>query len=195
MNRMWSAALALLLAGAATGADDAAKEMEKKDALSAVRITEALEKDPFRSDADADREWLLGWVTETPDYMVRMCDVMGPIPGDETVPNGRELMLQHMFGNVSWQIRNPGNTDLVALQVAAMESLLKVYSVFVSKDKGARIEYFDGLLEQQRTGRLAQHLAPLVKERCVERTEKADAERTEKPEAAPAGKTSEEKKP
>jgi hypothetical protein len=171
MNRMWCAALALMTA-AAFGDEARSREMDRKDAESAVRITEALEKDPFRGDADADREWLLGWVTETPDYMVRMCDVMGPIPSDETVPNGRELLLQHMFGNVSWQIRNPGNKDLLALQVAAMESLLKVYSAFVSKDKGARIEYFDRLLEHQRKGTLAKFLEPLVKERCTEPVEK-----------------------
>ena len=168
MSRMSLAVAALLLlAGTGARAEEAVSaDMAKRDAESAVRITESLEKDPFRSDADADREWLLSWVVETPDYFVKMCDVLGPIPGDENVPNGRALLLQHMFGNVSWQIRNPGKDDPLALQLAAMESLLVVYAGFVSKDPGARIEYFDGLLEQQKNGALAQHLAPLVKERC-----------------------------
>lgn len=166
MNRMLVAGVLMLSAVMANAEQVQSPEMAKKDAESALRITESLEKDPFRSDADADREWLLGWVIETPDYMVKMCDVLGPIPGDETVPNGRELLLQHMFGNVSWQIRNPGKTDLVALQVAAMESLLKVYSAFISKDDKARIPYYDDLLEKQRKGALTKQLAPLVKERC-----------------------------
>ncbi len=168
-GKSWACA-ALLLAATVAGAQEGqSAEAAKKDAESAVRVTGSLEQDPFRSDADADREWLLSWVVETPDYMVSMCDVLGPIPGDENVPNGRELMLQHMFGNVSWQIRHPGNADPVALQVAAMESLLKVYSAFVAKDEKARIEYFDGLLEQQRKGSLEKHLAPLVKQRCSEK--------------------------
>jgi hypothetical protein len=168
MNRKLLACVLLAAGVAAHAAETQSPEAAKKDAESAVRITESLEKDPWRADADADRQWLLSWVVETPDYMVKICDVLGPIPGDENVPNGRELLLQHMFGNVSWQIRHPGKTDLVALQAAAMESLLKVYAAFIAKDEKARIEYFDGLLEQQRKGTLAQHLAPLVNERCVD---------------------------
>ncbi len=168
----------LLLASAATNAEETqSREAAKKDAESALRVTESLEKDPFRSDADADREWLMSWVIETPDYMVKMCDVLGPIPGDAQVPNGRELLLQHMFGNVSWQIRNPGKSDIVALQVAAMESLLKVYAAFIAKDDQAHVDYFDGLLEQQRQGTLAKHLAPLVKERCTDQDEESKATR------------------
>jgi len=143
----------------------AAGNQAEKDADKAVRYTAALESNPFRSDAPEMRKWLMQWLTQTPAFTVTVCDILGPIPGTK-VPNGPNLLLQQMFGNVAFQIKNPNKTDSVSVQVAGVESLLKSYSVILAKDPGARIPYLDNLLAKQRNSSLKDHMAPLIVREC-----------------------------
>ena len=158
-----AAALAcLLLASSSFAASQPEKPADK-----AVRYTEALEADPFRSDAGKMRQWLGQWVAETPDYTVTVCDILGPIPSTK-LPFGPELLLQQMFGNVAFQIKNPDKFDVVSVQTAGVESLLRAYTKIIAKQPGARIPYFDNLLTKQRNGELRAHMAPLIVRSCDE---------------------------
>jgi hypothetical protein len=143
----------------------AAGNQAEKDADKAVRYTEALENNPFRSDAAEMRKWLMQWLTQTDDFSVTVCDILGPIPGTK-VPNGPNLLLQQMFGNVAFQIKNPNRSDTVSVQVAGVESLLKSYLAILAKDPGARIPHLDNLLTRQRSGSLKEHMAPLIIREC-----------------------------
>jgi hypothetical protein len=143
----------------------AAGNQAEKDADKAVRYTEALESNPLRSDAPEMRKWLMQWLAQTTDFEVTVCDILGPIPGTK-VPNGPNLLLQQMFGNVAFQIKNPSRSDTVSVQVAGVESLLKSYSVILAKDPGARIPHLDNLLSRQRSGSLKEHMAPLIIREC-----------------------------
>lgn len=130
-----------------------------------VRLTEALEKDPKSPTAPDARKWLIQWITDTPDYSVTICDTLGPIPGNN-VPNNAELMVQNFFGNVTFQIRNPGVKDEAAFQQAGIESVLKVYQVLLGQDPKARIRYLDDLLAKQKQGRLEETVAAIVAKEC-----------------------------
>lgn len=144
----------------------AAVELGEKDAEKAVRFTDALEKNPFAEDATDMRRWLIGWLEETPDYTVVVCDVLGPEPTQSKY--GAELFGQLLFGNVRFQIRNPARKDETSLQVAGVESVLNAYSVILVKDPTAHVGYLDELLALQKQGKLRDHLEPVVAEKCSE---------------------------
>jgi hypothetical protein len=141
----------------------------EKDVARAVRYTEALETNPMRRDAKRMRQWLVEWVNATPDFTVTVCNILGPVPSTK-VKYGPELFLQQMFGNVTFQIRNPTKTDSISVQTAGVVSLLKAYAAILAKDPGANIPYFDNLLAKQRAGQLRDHMAPLIVRHCDDDT-------------------------
>ncbi len=149
----------------------AAEPPAEKEVDKAVRFTLALEKQPLADKAPEMRRWLLEWVIETPDYTVTICDILGPIPGED-VPYGSELGVQQLFGNVTYQIRNPGDKDEMRMQVAGVESVLKAYQAILAEDPKAHIGYFDGLLVEQRKGRLKEHMEPIITDKCSEGDER-----------------------
>lgn len=171
MIRLICLVAVLSLALVAHPADAKKDQTKERDSDKAVRFTDALEKDPFAKDAQDMRRWLLGWVEETPDYIVVVCDILGPVPSEEPKYSA-ELMVQQLFGNVRFQIRNPAQKDELSVQVAGVESVLAVYRLILAKDPTARIEYFDELLEVQKKGQLREHMEPIVDERCAERDER-----------------------
>lgn len=144
----------------------AAVELGEKSAEKAVRFTDALEKNPFAEDAPDMRRWLIQWLEETPDYLVVVCDVLGPEPA--TSKYGAELFGQMLFGNVRFQIRNPTRKDETSFQVAGVESVLITYSAILVKDPTAHVGYFDELLALQKQGKLRDHLEPIIAEKCSE---------------------------
>lgn len=141
----------------------------EKDVARAVRYTEALETNPMHKDGKRMRQWLVEWLNATPDFTVTVCNILGPVPSTK-VKYGPELFLQQMFGNVTFQIRNPTKTDSISVQTAGVVSLLKAYSTILAKDPGAGIPYFDNLLAKQRAGQLRDHMAPLIVQRCDDDT-------------------------
>lgn len=156
-------ALLLLLGSYASGA------AAETDAMRVVRYTAALEARPLDADAAGMRDWLLQWLTETPDFEVVVCDILGPIPEDPALPHGRDLLLQQMFGNVAYQIAHPGVKDASPSQMAGMESVLKAYAAILVEEPDARIAYFDDLLARRAQDSLSDHLAALIAERCTRR--------------------------
>ncbi len=138
----------------------------ESDAQKAARYTAALEKDPLAADAKEMRTWTFQWLVETKDYHVTLClNFFGKKKVDE-VPYGGELVVQQMFGNVAYQINNPGKHDEVSKQMAGMESMLKAYSVIVTKDAKARTPYFDDLLAEQNNGTLKKRMATMIQNDC-----------------------------
>ena len=144
-------------------------QAQESETAKVVRFVAALESDPLGAESAEKREWLLSWVTETPDYTVVLCDVLGPIPKTD-VPHGRELLLQYMFGNVAYQIQN-GKGDGVLPQVAGVESLLHAYSAIVEQKPDGHIPYFDELLALQRQGNLVERMIPLAAAKCTDTTQ------------------------
>ena len=158
--------LASLICAMALCATAAAVELGEKEAEKAVRFTDALEKNPFAEDAADMRRWLIGWLEETPDYLVVVCDVLGPEPAASKY--GAELFGQMLFGNVRFQIRNPTRKDETSFQVAGVESVLTTYSAILAKDPRAQVAYLDELLALQKHGKLRDHLEPIITEKCSE---------------------------
>jgi hypothetical protein len=151
----------------AIAAQEAPAQVLARDHDTAVRYAAALEAAPLGNDATEMRQWLLQWLTDTPDYTVTVCDILGPIP-NQPVPYGPELLVQQMFGNVAYQITNPDVTDTLALQLAGVESALRAYSAIISTDQNAHITYFDNLLTEQQKGSLEAYIEQIVAKGCAE---------------------------
>jgi hypothetical protein len=131
----------------------------------AVRFTDALEKDPLGDQAPEMRRWLIAWITETPDFTVTVCDILGPVPGKK-IRYSAELAVQQMFGNVSYQIRNPGQHEETLLQLAGVESVLNAYAALLVQDPKEHIKYFDELLEKRAQGLLEAQVIPKIAKAC-----------------------------
>lgn len=138
------------------------------DAQKAVTYAGALETDPLASDAKEKRQWLMHWLTSTKDYDVTVCEIFGPTLRED-IPYSPELMAQQMFGNVAYQISNPGVHDEVAKQVAGMQSLLKAYAAILARDAKAHIPYYDSLLDMRAKGSLNEYLTPVIQKACIKK--------------------------
>ena len=148
----------------------AAESVAERVTDKVVRLTGALEKDPLGDQAAESRRWLIEWVTDTPDYTVTVCDILGLAQGKKP-RYGAELMTQLLFGNVTYQIKNPTQKDETLFQLAGVESVLKAYAAILVKDPGSHIKYLDDLLGKQKQGLLKQEITPKIAKACTNQTE------------------------
>ncbi len=143
-----------------------AGEVAGSKAQKALSYIAALEKDPLAADGDEKRLWLMNWLMDDESYAFNPCELFEREVAQDA-PNVGNLWMQRMFGNVAYQISNPGKHDEVTLQVAGMESLLRAYSAIIAKDAKAHIPYFDSLLAEQKKGTLKKRLAPIIQKSCT----------------------------
>ena len=156
----------LVMTQFAVAAEPAAEKVTEK----VVRLTDALEKDPLGNQAAESRRWLIEWVTDTPDYTVTVCDILGLTQGKKP-RYAAELMTQLLFGNVTYQIKNPTQKGEMLFQLAGVDSVLKAYSAILVKDPDSHIKSLDDLLEKQKQGLLKQQMAPKISKACTNQTE------------------------
>jgi hypothetical protein len=156
---------ALLALAAATASAKQPSDRRAAGAERAVGIAQQLEADPLGQDATKLRKQLYEWLNSTPDYMVTVCDILGPEPKGD-VPYGQTLMLQYMFGNLAYQIRNPKDNVESKRQIAGVESMLNAYEKIMARDPRARNPHLDGLLRKHRMGILRSHMRPLIADAC-----------------------------
>lgn len=141
----------------------------------ALRYTRVLEARPFDPAALPMRSWLAQWITESPEVMVMVCDILGPVP-DEDLPMGRELLLQYMAGNAAFQLQNPGSrADPLQPPLAGIASMLLAYRAMVETNPQARIPLFDEWIEQQATGGFERDRSAAIQENCSEPSTPAEA--------------------
>lgn len=137
------------------------------DTERAARYAKQLETQPLAKDAPDQRQWLLHWLNDTPDYTVTVCDVLGE--GQKAgSPYSAELFAQQLFGNVAFQIAQPGGLkDEITLQMAGVASVLRAYRAILAQDATAHVAYLDTLIEKERAGELKAFMRPIIVERCM----------------------------
>ena len=132
----------------------------------ALRYTRVLEEHPFDPAALPMRSWLAQWITESPEVMVVVCDILGPVP-DEDLPMGPELLLQYMAGNAAFQLRSPGSrADLLQPSLAGIASMLLAYRAMLQTSPQVRIPLYDEWIEQQATGGFERDRSAAIQENC-----------------------------
>jgi hypothetical protein len=160
------AALALAPAFAAAARGPSTPAERKR----AVEATRKLEKEPLSSGSDQQRVWLLRWIQDIPDIMVKSCS--GPLDSliqDEAGErHGRLLYAQSVFGMAAFQIENPRRaSDWVAVQTAGIESVLRAYRAMLKDDPQSRWKELDLLQAARSQGKL-QDVVEETMESCGE---------------------------
>ena len=145
----------------------AAEPTRESYASRALRYTQVLEERPFDPAAVPMRSWLAQWITESPDVMVVVCDILGPVRGED-LPMGPELLLQYMAGNAAFQLQNPGSrADPLQPPLAGIASMLLAYRAMVETNPEARIPLFDEWIEQQATEAYERDRLAAIQDNCV----------------------------
>jgi hypothetical protein len=131
-----------------------------------VKLTRQLESDPLGDGAVEARQWLIPWLEKVKDITVIVCDLLGPIPGDD-LPYSAEILTQMIFSNASFQIEHPDKLDdQVAVQTAGVEGALKAYEAILNSKPDAHIAFLDDLVQKRNDGQLAEHMKVVVPDKC-----------------------------
>lgn len=133
------------------------------DKAKVVKLTHALEADPFASDARASRKWLAETLTSTDDPNVVICPVLfSDLLDDKDYPYKNELVAQPIFGEGAYLLEHKGTKDDdLEVFVAGVKSLLTVYEKIYAKDPKAKRPFLDALV----TARNKNELTAWVDER------------------------------
>jgi hypothetical protein len=153
VHRTVAAALLLLCVPAAVAARGASTPEERKRA---IEITRRLEKEPLARSGGESRAWLLRFIVEAPDFMVKSCHgPLDPLATAEDDPYASLLYVQSMFGMVSFLFEHPKQADdWAAVQTAGIESTLKAYESLRRADSEARWTELDRLVTARNAGKL-----------------------------------------
>lgn len=126
----------------------------------AVEIATYLENHPLAKDAKDKRAVLLGFLVEVPDVNVYLCTA---VFGSEKEFKGdyqADLLVQSSFSQAKFIIENPGKaTDKGAIFLAGVEGTLRTWSAIKAEKPKAKFPLLDVLLEKQKNGTLAEHVA------------------------------------
>ena len=156
--------VALVLLHAAPAA--AKKNSSPEDKAKAVQLTRELERNPTTPDGPEKRSWLIEFITKAPDISVTVCNLLGPMPGDDH-PFFPQVLAQSLFSMGAFIIEHPDQAkDEIAVQTAGMEGALKVYEIYVKAQPDARLPFLDDLVKKRDAGTLAAHMKEAVPKGC-----------------------------
>jgi hypothetical protein len=120
-----------------------------------VEITHKLESNPLESSVNREGEWALNRLGDAHDIHVPLCPVLLSEFNDPKYKYRHEITRQYMLASGSFLIENSakaGDTD--AMNVAAVESVLKVYTLILKQRPDARWKPLDDLLKKQSQDKL-----------------------------------------
>ena len=118
------------------------------DKAKVVKLTHALEADPFANDAHASRKWLADTLTNTDDPNVVICPLLySELLDDKEYPYKNELVAQPIFGEGAYLLEHKSaKDDDLEVFVAGVKSLLAVYEKILAKDVKAKRPFLDVLV-------------------------------------------------
>ena len=127
------------------------------DKAKVVKLTNALEADPFAADARASRKWLADMLTNTNDPNVVICPVLfTDLLDDKEYPYKNELVAQPIFAEGAYLIEHKGvRDDDPDVFLAGVKSLLAVYEKIYAKDAKAKRAFLDVLVAARKKNELA----------------------------------------
>lgn len=158
----------ILLTALLQAAPVAAKKPQStpEERAKAVQLTRELERDPMVQDGPEKRSWLVEFFTKAPDISITMCNLFGPMPGEDH-PFFPQVLTQSLFSMGTFIIEHPDKAkDEVAVQTAGMEGALKVYEIHVKAQPEGRLPFLDDLLKKRDAGTLADSMKEAVPKAC-----------------------------
>jgi hypothetical protein len=156
--------LAPLLASAAAIPMDVAGETDEQQV---VRLTRALEADPFADNKSEVRHFLSQWTIAVPGMDVNVCKgLFDALDSDATPANG-VYVLQLAFGNAAFQIEHPEQRgDQVAVQSAGLRSALALHRAIRAQKPDTAVPYLDDLQAKLDAGTFDAAAAAFIGEHC-----------------------------
>lgn len=120
-----------------------------------VEITHKLESKPLDEDANKDGESALNRLSNVHDIHVPLCPALLGEFNDAKYKYRHEITRQYMLASGAFIIENPDKAgDVNAMNLAAVESSLKVYSAILQQKPDAKWKMLDDLLKKQSQGKL-----------------------------------------
>jgi hypothetical protein len=120
-----------------------------------VEITHKLESNPLDESANKDGESALNRLSNVHDIHVPLCPALLGQFNDVKYKYHHEITRQYMLASGAFIIENPDKAgDTNAMNLAAVESTLKVYSGIVQQKPDAKWKTLDELLKKQSQGKL-----------------------------------------
>jgi hypothetical protein len=129
-----------------------------------AEITHKLESNPLDESTNKDGEWALNRLSDAHDIHVPLCPALLGEFNDAKYKYRHEITRQYMLASGAFLIENPTKAgDVAAMNVAAVESVLKVYSAILQHKPDTKWKPLDELLKKQSQGKLDDALRKLCK--------------------------------
>ena len=120
-----------------------------------AEITHKLESNPLDESVNKDGEAALNALGNAHDIHVPLCPALLGEFNDAKYKYRHEITRQYMLASGAFIIENPTKAgDTNAMNLAAVESVLKVYSGVLQQKPGAKWKTLDDLLKKQSQGKL-----------------------------------------
>ncbi|MBS1853117.1 MAG: hypothetical protein JST79_19610 [Acidobacteria bacterium] len=126
-----------------------------------AEITHKLESNPLDEGTVKDGEWALNRLSEVHDIHVPLCPALLGEFNDPKYKYRHEITRQYMLASGAFLIENPDKAaDTKAVNLAAVESVLKTYQGILQQKPDAKAKALDDLLKKQSQGKLKDALKP-----------------------------------
>jgi len=120
-----------------------------------AEITHKLESNPLDESVNKDGEWALNRLSDAHDIHVPLCPALLGEFNDAKYKYRHAVTRQYMLASGAFLIENPAKAgDVAAMNVAAVESVLKVYSAILQQKPDAKWKPLEDLLKKQSQGKL-----------------------------------------
>jgi hypothetical protein len=120
-----------------------------------AEITHKLESNPLDESVNKDGEWALTRLSDAHDIHVPLCPALLGEFNDAKYKYRHQITRQYMLASGAFLIENPAKAgDAAAMNVAAVGSVLKVYSAIFQQKPDAKWKPLDELLKKQGQGKL-----------------------------------------
>jgi hypothetical protein len=120
-----------------------------------VEITHKLESNPLDESVNKEGESALNRLSNAHDIHVPLCPALLGEFNDAKYKYRHEITRQYMLASGAFIIENPGkSSDTKAMNLAAVESALKVYSGILQQKPDAKWKPLEDLLKKQSRGKL-----------------------------------------
>lgn len=120
-----------------------------------VAITHKLESSPLDDSVNKQGETALNQVSNAHDIHVPLCPALLTEFSGMKYVYAHTITRQYMLASTAFLIESPDKaTDTKALNLAAVESVLKTYSAILQEKPAAKAKPLDDLLKKQSQGKL-----------------------------------------
>jgi hypothetical protein len=124
-----------------------------------VEITHKLESAPLDDSVNKQGEAALKRLSDVHDVHVILCPNLLSEFNGMKYTYSHTITRQYMLASAAFTIENPDKaSDTKAINLAAVESVLKLYSAILQQKPDAKSKLLDDLLKKQSQGKLAEAL-------------------------------------